>query len=124
MLPADAGPDRPPLNTDVFPNDRDGVEKAVHRMKRLQFKTHLQEKFIQLGFDDQFLIKRRLKRNSIPEYYVSRTPGLLNFSVKNVDEFVLAPREFDFPNLAIASHQHYVGFMTNETFNDKDEPSV
>ena len=123
MLPADAGPDRPPLNTEVFPNDRDAVEKAVHRMKRLQFKTHLKEKFIQLGFDDQFLIKRRLKRNSIPEHYVSRTPGLLNFSVKNVDEFILAPHEFDFPNLAIAPHQHYVGFMTNETFNDKGDPA-
>jgi zeaxanthin glucosyltransferase len=121
MLPADAGPDRPPLNTDVFPNDRNAVKKAVHRMKRLQFKTQLQEKFIQLGFDDQFLIKRRLKKNSIPRHYVSRTPGLLKFSVKNVDEFVLAPREFDFPNFTIASRQHYVGFMTNETLNDKDD---
>ena len=122
MLPADVGPDRPPLNTDVYPTDRDAVKKAVRRMKHIQLKTRLLKKFVQLGYDDKFLIKRRLKKNAIPTRYISSTPGLLNFSVRNVDEFIFAPREFDFPNLTIASHQHYIGFMTNETYNDKSEP--
>ena len=119
MLPATVGHGRPPLNSDVFPNDDAGVQKAIQRMKWTQFKTQWQKKIIHWGFDDQFLIKRRLKKNTIPQNYIDKTPGLLNFSLKNVDEFVIAPREFDFPNPTIESHRHYIGFMTNETFNDK-----
>jgi UDP:flavonoid glycosyltransferase YjiC (YdhE family) len=90
-------------------------------MKWTQFKTRCQKKIIHWGFDDQFLIKRRLKKNSIPQQYIAEAPGLLSFSLKNVDEFVIAPIEFDFPNPSIESRQHYIGFMTNETFNDKPE---
>ncbi len=121
MLPATVGQGRPPLNSDVFPNDEDAVKKAIQRMKWVQFKTRCQKKIIHWGFDDQFLIKRRLKKNTIPQHYIDKSPGLLNFFLKNVDEFVIAPREFDFPNPTIASRQHYIGFMTNETFNDKPE---
>ena len=121
MLPATVGHGRPPLNSDVFPNDDDGVQKAIQRMKCTQFKTRWQKKFFHWGFDDQFLIKRRLKKNAIPQHYIDKAPGLLNFSLKNVDEFVIAPREFDFPNPTIESYQHYIGFMTNKTFNDKPE---
>ena len=120
MLPATVGQGRPPLNSDVFPNDEDAVKKAIQRMKWTQFKTRCQKKIIHWGFDDQFLINRRLKKNTIPQYYIDESPGLLNFSLKNMDEFIIAPREFDFPN-PIASRQHYVGFMTNEAFNDKPE---
>ena len=121
MLPATVGRGRPPLNSDVFPNDEDGVKKAIQRMKWTQFKTRFQKKLIHWGFDDRFLIKRRLKKNIIPQRYIAEAPGLLNFSLKNVDEFVVAPREFDFPTTTIEPRQHYIGFMTNETFHDKPE---
>ena len=105
MLPATVGRGRPPLNSDVFPDDEDGVKKAIQRMKWSQFKTRTKKKIIHWGFDDQFLINRRLKKNTIPEYYIAKSPGLLNFVLKNVDEFVIAPREFDFPNPIESLHR-------------------
>jgi zeaxanthin glucosyltransferase len=119
MLPATVGHGRPPLNSGVFPNDEDGVQKAIQRMKWTQFKARWQKKIIHWGFDDQYIINRRLKKNRIPAQYIDKTPGLLNFSLRNLDEFVIAPQEFDFPNPIIESRQHYIGFMTNEIFNDK-----
>src|SRR5688572_16923885 len=117
MLPAATGRGRPPLNSEVFPDDEDAMKKAIDGMRWHQFKTMWKKKFIHFGFDDRFLIKRRLKKNRIPAHYVSKVPSLLKFSVKNVDEFVITPREFDFPNATPEPRQHFIGFMTNEIYN-------
>lgn len=118
MLPTQVVSGRPPMNSDVFPEDRLAVKKAIQRMKWKQFKKTWKKRFIHLGFDDQVLISRRLKKNAIPPYYISRTPCLMNFAVSHVDEFILAPRVFDFPNFTPPPTQHYMGFMTNEIRND------
>ena len=121
MLPATVGAGHPPLNSEVFPNDPVAIAQAIRLMRWNQFKTVWKEKLIHFGFDDQFIIKRRLKKNRIPDHYISKSPSLLNFSVENVDEFILAPREFDFPNSLNEPRQHYAGFMTNEIYDNKAE---
>jgi zeaxanthin glucosyltransferase len=117
MLPATTGPCRPPLNSEVFPDDPDAVKKAIDAMRWHQLKTLWKKRFFHGGYDDVTLINRRLKKNQIPAYYVSKDPSLLNFAVNNIDEFIIAPREFDFPNSIVEPRYHFIGFMTNEIDN-------
>lgn len=119
MLPTQVVSGRPPMNSDAFPDDKLAVKKAIRRMKWKQFKKRWKKRLMHLGFDDQVLISRRLKKNSIPPYYISKIPSLMNFAVNNVDEFILAPQAFDFPDFTPSPMQHYVGFMTTEIRNDQ-----
>ncbi len=123
MLPTHVFPGHPPLNSGVFPNSKDDTKAAIRQMKWQRFKKVWMKKITSFGFDEQFLIRRRLKKNSIPQHYISKTPGLLNFALQHVDEFILAPREFDFPDFTLNPTQHYVGFMTDENRNDQQDPS-
>src|SRR5918993_1712892 len=117
MLPATTGLGRPPLNSEVFPDNQDAVKKAIDAMRWHQLKTLWKKRFFHGGYDDVTLINRRLKKNHIPAYYVSKAPSLLNFAVKNIDEFIIAPREFDFPDSLVEPRYHFIGFMTNEIDN-------
>ncbi len=121
MLPLHFVPGRPPLNSDAFPNDKIAVEKAKRLMKWNQFKSTFKKKWMWLGFDENFIIQRRLKRNSIPEKYISKHPGLVNFALTEIDQFIISPKEFDFPEFEPESNQHYVGFMTFENRNVQPE---
>jgi hypothetical protein len=121
MLPATTGLSRPPLNSDVFPDDQYALTKAIHKVKWHQRITMWKKKLMHCGFDDGYLIKRRLKKNQIPEHYISHDFSLLKFPVRNLDEFVIAPREFDFPNSASEPRQHFIGFMTNEMYPAENE---
>jgi UDP:flavonoid glycosyltransferase YjiC (YdhE family) len=122
MLPAQVMPGLPPLNSDVLPGDNVAVRKAIRKMKWGQLKKTLANKFKWLGFDDRFITNRRLKRNSIPHHYISTSLSFLNFSVSQVDEFILAPREFNFPDFTPALTHHYIGFMTSFDRNYISEP--
>jgi len=115
MLPSQILPDRPPLNSDLFPEDKTAIKKAVRKIIWSQRKKKWTKKLLYFGFDDHFLIRRRVKKNQIPVQYVSPTPSLLNFTVNSIKELVLAPREFEFPDLVPHANQVYAGFMT-ETF--------
>ncbi|WP_276369573.1 glycosyltransferase [Chryseolinea sp. H1M3-3] len=117
MLPLHFVPGRPPLNSDAFPNDKAAVKKAERQMKWNQFKSTFKKKLIWLGFDERYIIQRRLKRNSTPEKYISKHRGLLNFALREIDQFIISPKEFDFPDFEPEPNQHYVGFMTFENRN-------
>ena len=121
MLPATTGPLRPPLNSEIFPDDQDAVKKAIAAMRWHQLKTLWMKRFLHGGYDDLTLINRRLKKNQIPDHYVSKDPSLLKFAVKNIDEFIIAPREFDFPNSIVEPRFHFIGFMTNEIDNTESQ---
>jgi zeaxanthin glucosyltransferase len=122
MLPMDVTPGHPPINTGAFPHDRTAVRQAIRSMRIRQFLRDCKKKLIYFGHDDHHIIKRRLKKNNIPDYYIFRTLSLVNFSLKNVDELIITPREFDFPEFTPTPSQHFVGFMTNEIRNEALEP--
>lgn len=122
MFPTHVIPGRPPVNSDVFPEDKKKVLIAIRRMKWQQRKKAWSQKIKFLFFDDQFIINRRLKKNKIPGYYRSRVPSLFNFMVEKVTEFILAPREFDFPDFRLEPTQHYIGFMPNRHRLDLPDP--
>ena len=113
MLPTHVIPGRPPVNSYAFPEDTKGVWSAILNMKGLRLQKSWRQKIKYLFFDDQLIIKRRIRKNHIPPEFISATPSLFNFNVRKLAEFVLAPREFDFPEFKVESYQHYLGFMGN-----------
>lgn len=118
MLPLQLLPGRPPLNSDVFPHDQLGIKNAIRSKKWGQFKKKAKRKIIFLGFDDLFIIRRRLKKNQIPPKFIVANPVLINFALREIDEFIVAPKEFDFPDVIPEPGQHFIGFMTLEMRKD------
>lgn len=114
MLPTQVPRGHPPLNSDVIPTDAGSVSKAVRRMRWDQLKKRWKGKLMRLGFDDRFIIRRRLNKNGMPSHYISSSQDLLNFTPAHVDEFILAPGEFDFQSFKQKPNQVYVGFMTDK----------
>jgi UDP:flavonoid glycosyltransferase YjiC (YdhE family) len=110
------------MNSDVFPHAEIDVNKAIRKLKWDELKKTWKKKFTYLGFDDKFLIRRRIGKNAIPEHYISKAPSLLNFALQDIDEFILAPQAFDFPIVAVEPSRHYIGFMPNEKRNDSSDP--
>jgi zeaxanthin glucosyltransferase len=124
MLPAHVIPGLPPLNSDVLPDDKAAVGKAIKKMKLTQLRKTWFKKLTWLGFDDRFIIHRRIKQNSIPQNFITTSLSLLNFSVSHVDEFILAPREFNFPDFTPAITHHYIGFMTSFDRKNISDPDL
>lgn len=104
----------PPINSDAFPEDTNAVTKAIRKMRWQQFAKRARKKILNVGLDEGFILRRRIKKNEIPQKYISYQKNLLNFAVENVDEFVLLPKEFDFPNTASETLKHYIGFLPVE----------
>lgn len=111
MLPTYVIPGRPPVNSYAFPDDEKSVRSAIRTMRRLRVQKSWRKKIKYFNFDDQLIIKRRLKKNKIPPQFISDTPSLFNFNTQQLAEFILIPREFDFPKFKVESNQHYLGFM-------------
>jgi zeaxanthin glucosyltransferase len=111
----------PPVNSDAFPEDTAAVEQAIRKMRWQQFLKTVRKKFLNIGLDEKFIIKRRIKKNEIPQKYISHQNNLLNFAIDNIDEFVLLPKEFDFPNTISEMLRHYIGFLPTETRNGETD---
>jgi UDP:flavonoid glycosyltransferase YjiC (YdhE family) len=118
MFPTDIKPGRPPVNSDLFPEDLAGYQHAVNSVKQQKTIKALRQKLRFLGMDDTFLIGRRLRKNNIPRQYRSQRLTLTAFTTASLPEFVLTPREFDFPDFEEEKTQHYIGFLTDSQRND------
>jgi hypothetical protein len=110
MLPTNINRDSPPLNSLTLPNDIPGIEKAQRTFRNMRSKKKLKQKLQFFGMDDFSIINRRVKKNKLPNQYISPEPALQNFAYQQIDELILAPLEFDFPK-QIKNFQHYMGFM-------------
>lgn len=110
MFPTYILPGRPPVNSDVFPADEEGVEEAMETLERQHYEKAHHQKLKYFGFNDRYLIARRLRKNRIPGKYISTLPNLLNFSVDLVPQFICTTPEFDFPGFAPPPEHHYIGF--------------
>lgn len=117
-LPTAIDNNHPPLNSDVFPHDLHAVKQAITKIRWQQFFKRLKKKIKNVGYSDVFIIERRAKKNQIPEHYISKKLNLLNFAVGAVDEFILLPKEFDFPTSGSNGLQKHIGFLSAEKRND------
>jgi zeaxanthin glucosyltransferase len=118
MLPTDVVQRYPPLNTRLLPHDSTSIEQAMRSYNWQRFKKKLTKKILYFGFDDYFIIARRIKKNAIPDFYIA-ADNLRDFALRNVPELILAPRDFDYPDAPLHEHRHYVGFMTAENRNEQ-----
>lgn len=113
MFPTHVLQGRPPVNCGAFPEDEASVATAVRQLRSSRLKKRVIQKLTYLGFDDKYLIERRIRINKIPRSYCSDVLSLFNFQTRNITEFILAPREFDFPDFKVETWQHYIGFNHN-----------
>jgi UDP:flavonoid glycosyltransferase YjiC (YdhE family) len=123
MLPQIVRKNCPPINSLVFPDDRKEINKARSWFYFLRFAKGLGYKIKFFGMSNALMIKRRKRLNQMSEEYDSKeiTPYAVPFN--NIDEFILAPREFDFPQNSKSAFEHYVGFMPDEERNEAfDKP--
>jgi hypothetical protein len=115
MLPTKITRERPPLNSDTLPTDPEAMSKAIQKSTGANLKKKWKQKLMMLGFDDRFIVDRRIRKNGIPQRYISDSANLLGFTLEEVEEFILAPREFDFPQSIQKTTEKYVGFMTSDS---------
>lgn len=123
MLPQIVRTNCPPINSLVFPDDRKEINKATSWFYFIRFAKGLGDKIKFLGMSNSRMIKRRKKLNQMGREYDSKeiTPYAIPFN--NIEEFILAPREFDFPQNSKSTSEHYIGFMPDEERNEAfDKP--
>ncbi len=113
MFPTHVLPGRPPANSDVYPEDEKAVEIAVRSLHLKRYQNTLRQKLKYFFHDDSYLIRRRLRKNRFPHKYRSELSSLFYFNIGSLPEFILAPREFDFPTFETPPFHHYLGFMKN-----------
>jgi zeaxanthin glucosyltransferase len=118
-FPTTVDPGFPPPNSDALPDDKIAIKRAVTKLKWQQFVKRIRKKILNVGLDENFILQRRIKRNNVPKKYISRKLNLVNFAVEHLDEFVVVPKEFDFPNTTTEKLKHYVGFQPPEKRNDE-----
>jgi len=66
------------------------------------------QKLVYFGMDDKAIIRRRQKKNQIPDQYISPRQSNLGCVLQNIDEVILAPREFELS--APVTSAQYIGF--------------
>ncbi|HMJ68223.1 MAG TPA: nucleotide disphospho-sugar-binding domain-containing protein [Cyclobacteriaceae bacterium] len=89
-------PGHPPANSLALPGDEKSVNEAYKRaMGKIRDKQWRQRIKYFIGLDDRAIVQRRLRRNKmlhLKSDYIS----LITYAVKNIDQYVLTYREFDF----------------------------
>jgi zeaxanthin glucosyltransferase len=59
------------------------------------------------------LVRRKFKQNQISEKYKIDYDKLFHTGFQNVEEWILAPEEFEFKDKPKKANQHYLGLMTD-----------
>jgi zeaxanthin glucosyltransferase len=115
--------DKPPLNSAADISDQAVVQRTLSESRKKKRKKKLIDKIRFLGMDTDAMIKRRIRLNRIPDKYVSRDASVFAPVFNHVPEFILMPREFDYPNSDALPHQHFVGSLIDhdriETVDEK-----
>jgi UDP:flavonoid glycosyltransferase YjiC (YdhE family) len=114
MLSTVMEPDTPPLNSDILL----GNIRAIRREQRIHYWQRLRNRVLQklryLGRNTRTQIDKQWKENHLPEKYRDQKPSLFTISIEGFTEFILAPREFDFPSAFRSQAKHYIGFMVDD----------
>ena len=112
----------PPLNSLVAPADAEGIRKRARRHFSKNLLLAIRQNLLYLGKSNAHILRRRMKLNRIPERFQLKD-ALFAPAIENVDELVLAPREFDFIPERLCNHRHYIGFMPSLNRMEKSTPA-
>ena len=111
MPPMALLPGKPPINSFAFPDDQKAVKKATRSFFRKRWIKTLSKKISYLGMDDFTIIKKTIEQSSFPKKYLSPLHTPFGLVYNELPEFILMPREFDFPAIDPPPTQHYLGWM-------------
>lgn len=116
-------PGLPPINSLALPGDNKAIGKAYREsIGKIRDKQWRQRIKYFIGLDDRSIVNRRLRRNKMMDMKADY-PSLITFAVKNVDQYVLTWREYDFTDdrmkdlRYVGPHaDHQVGEQVSEEF--------
>ncbi|HEY9009324.1 MAG TPA: glycosyltransferase [Ohtaekwangia sp.] len=101
----------PPVNSLVFPDDREGIKREIKLLRKKKQKRLWLQKLKFFGMDDNAILKRRMRRNNIPAKYISEEERYYGVVLKGLEELIFLPREFDFREAKVYPGHHHVGFQ-------------
>lgn len=122
LLPPDVLAGRPPHNSNALPGQTLRVQYDTFKVWLTQRTKRWRQKIKFLGYNDHYIVRRRIRHNNIPTRYLTNRLCLHPFRTANLDELILAPLEFDFPGLEPQPRQHYLGFLSPATRTAAPEP--
>ena len=112
-----------PVNSAADITDQLTLQRRLIESHKKRQKKKLMDKIRFLGMDIDSMIKRRIRLNRIPEKYVSRNASVFAPAFDHLPEFILSPREFEYPNSSMLPHQHFIGSLIDhsriETIDEK-----
>ncbi|MEP6737564.1 MAG: glycosyltransferase [Chryseolinea sp.] len=118
MFPTYVVKGRPPVNSASLPENETAVAAAIRSLKAQQTRKSWGQRLLYVWHDDRYIIDRAIKRSELPQKYRSEVLGLFYYNIAGVTEFVLSPREFDFPTFDVPANQFFTGFMMNPVQHD------
>jgi zeaxanthin glucosyltransferase len=101
----------PPLNSAALPEKRQAIQQAHFQQKAWKLISTFIRKLKFIGKDNSALVRQAIRKSGIPPHYLLNRQSLFSLSFNHIDEFILMPKEFDFPGRPFLPHQHHLGFM-------------
>jgi zeaxanthin glucosyltransferase len=101
----------PPLNTFLLPNNEQKVKQAWQKVRIKRVFRHAKDFIRFFSLNNTMLVQRKFKQNQIPEKYKIDFNKVFHIGFQNVEEWVLAPKEFEFMGKPKKANQHYLGLM-------------
>jgi zeaxanthin glucosyltransferase len=115
-------PDLPPLNSPLLPGNVADVNWS-HRIFFLrQLKRSVHQWLKYFGRSDKNILHRQIIHSQIPSKYISVKLAIFSPAIDNIDQLILAPKEFEFPSNHRSSFQHFLGFMIDTQRSENDDP--
>ncbi len=103
----------PPLNSQLIPR-QDNLREIRKVWKQYYMGRGLlraEQAVKYMGHGPHQQVHRAFKQNALPDIYRLRYDKVFHAGIDNLPEWIMAPREFDFPNRQLLPHQQYLGTM-------------
>jgi zeaxanthin glucosyltransferase len=118
MLPASYSKTKLPLNSSAITTDQVEIESIYHSQRSVDLEQRWKQRYKYFGLSDKDIVDRRIRRNKIPASFFSKEPSMFYPTLKGVPEFVMMIPEFNFPDHAPESTQHFLGFQIDTNRRD------
>ncbi len=106
-------PGVPPANSTALPGETEQIEQWHNKVRNDIRAKQWRQRLRYLGMDDQWMIRRRLRRNGVL-HLKAKYDSLFTLAIDGVEQLVLTYREFDFASEHLP-HLRYVGAHPDTT---------
>ncbi|MVM40918.1 hypothetical protein GO730_29870 [Spirosoma sp. HMF3257] len=115
----------PPLNTGLIPgqDSPQTIQGAWKRYYRNRALWRAWQTIKYIGQNPDRLVRRKFRQNNLLSTYRLRDDKVFHVGFDNLPEWIMAPREFDFPERQVLSYQKYLGVMVDLTRTEDLPPT-